>query len=87
MHKKILAGVFAAITAVMLTATAAYAQVTPPEPYSAADAVTDSTGFIGTLTEGIVPVMLAVAGGIVGLVVLSWGLKTVFRKVRGAARV
>ena len=54
-------------------------------PYPAASAVADSTSYIGDLTSGLVPTLLAIATGIVGITVLSWGIRTVFHKVRGAA--
>ncbi len=70
-----------------LGASAAFAQTTGPAPYSASEAASDTTGFIGTLTGGLAPLIIAIAGGVVGLVILSWGIKTVFRKVTHSARV
>ncbi len=67
-------------------ASSALAQ-TPPAPYSASQAASDTTGFIGTLTGGLAPLIVAIAGGVVGLVILSWGVKTVFRKVTHSAKV
>jgi len=78
------AATVAGISGVLLWATTAYAQVAPT-PYSASTAKTDSTDYIGQLTNGLVPVMLAIVGGTVGIIVLGWGLRTVSHKVRGSA--
>lgn len=72
------------VVASIVTGSAAFAQ-TAPAPYATTQAVTDSTTYIGQLTSGLVPIMLAIAGGIIGISILGWGLRTVFHKVRGAA--
>jgi hypothetical protein len=54
-------------------------------PYDASAAAAAATNFVGQLTGGLVPVMVAIAGGIVGIAVLGWGLRVVFSKVRSAA--
>ncbi len=74
------------VVTLALGASAAFAQ-TAPTPYSASQAASDTTGFIGTLTGGLAPLIVAIAGGVVGLVILSWGIKTVFRKVTHSAKV
>lgn len=51
----------------------------------ATQAQSDILGFLGTLVSAMAPVLIAVAGGVIGVFLLGWGIRTVFHKVRGAA--
>lgn len=64
-----------------------YAFAAAGDPYTPATALTDATSFAGTLTSSAAPVVLAIAGAVIGLMLLGWAIRTVFSKVRRYAKV
>ncbi len=84
-----------AVTAFMTTllvATAAFATApSPGGPYTGVysndgpQAQADILDFLGKLVSTIVPVLIAIALGVIGLIILAWGIRLVYSKVRGAA--
>lgn len=80
--KSAIAGVVSLVVFVM-GATAASA--TSDTSYTAAEAKTAAEGFLGQLVSGVAPILLSVAGGVIGLLVLGWAIRLVFSKVRSFA--
>jgi len=74
-------------TMIVVLATNALAATSTTPPYTASSAKNDTVNFVGELTGGTAPIMLAVAGACIGVVLLSWGIKTVYRKVTHTAKV
>lgn len=78
-------GLVVALSTVVV-ATAAYAGTyTGTASTDATQAQSDILSFLGTMVSSIAPVLIAVALGVIGIVILGWGIRTVFHKVRGAA--
>lgn len=85
---KVAVGVALIPTVIYAFAMSAFA--TPPPttpPYTSTQAVSDTRSFIGDLSNPTSQIMLAVAAGIIGITLLGWGIKTVYRKVTHNAHV
>lgn len=53
--------------------------------YASAQA-TDVSSFVDDATTSMTPIILAVAGGLLTLAVLNWGIRVVFRAIRGGGK-
>jgi hypothetical protein len=85
-RSKLVVGSMITASLVLLSSPAwAVTTYTGVPAHDGASASTDILAFLGTMVSAIAPVFIAVAGGVVGITILAWGIKTVFRKVRGAA--
>jgi hypothetical protein len=84
----------AVVTFVMVLVPAVAAFATSPSPGGAYTGVFSNDGpqaqadiisFLGNLVSTIAPVLIAIALGVIGIIILAWGIRLVFSKVRGAA--
>lgn len=48
--------------------------------------VTDVSTFVDDATTSMTPIVLAVAAGLLTLAVLNWGVRVVFRAIRGGGK-
>jgi type IV secretory pathway VirB2 component (pilin) len=70
----------AVVLGVLSFAVPAFAVTTPYDPTS------DVTTLAGNAATTMGPIIVAVAGAIVGLAILSWGLRAVFRAIRSGGQ-
>jgi hypothetical protein len=84
-RSKLVIGTVVCLSTLLVAAPAFAVGYTGVPADDATQASTDILAFLATMVSAIAPVFIAVAGGVVGITILAWGIKTVFRKVRGAA--
>lgn len=71
------------VLSVLGIAAPAFAQTA--STYTPTNASTDVTNFAGTTFASVAPMLLAVAGALIGIVLLVWGIRVVLHKVRGVS--